>query len=118
MSRHYSEAEVFALVQDLTDRRLGAFVQARIVRPVATPEGPAYREADLARLQLLCDLTETYELREDALTMVMSLVDQLNTMRGDMRALMQALASEPDEVRHRVSGSVRQVRIRLEQGGA
>ncbi|WP_240643586.1 hypothetical protein [Paracoccus siganidrum] len=114
MSRHYSEAETIAIVADLTASRLGAFVRARVVSPLATPQGPAYREADLARLQLLCDLSECYELQDDALAMVMSLIDQLNTMRGDMRALMQAVASEPDEVRHRVGSNVRRVRIRLD----
>lgn len=113
MTRYYTETDVVALVGDLDGARLGAFVRARIVTPVDTAQGPAYREADLARLQLLCDLTDCYDLRDDALTMVMSLIDQLNTMRGDMRALMQAVASEPDEVRGRVQRNVRQVRIRL-----
>lgn len=112
MSRHYSEAETIAIIDDLTATRLGAFVRARIVMPVVTAQGPIYREADLARLQLLCDLIDCYDLPEDALTMVMSLVDQLNSMRGDMRALMQAVAAEPDEVRRRVGTVVQRVRIR------
>ena len=111
MSRRYSEADILALVDELTSPRLGAFVQARIVSPVATPEGPVYREADLARLQLLCDLSDCYELQDDALEMVMSLIDQLNTMRGDMRALLGAVASEPDEVRDRLGRTLRQIRI-------
>lgn len=110
MSRFYSETDVVALIDDLTPPRLHTYIRARIVQPVATPEGPGYREADLARLQLLCDLSDSYDLAEDSLQMVMSLLDQLNTARGDLRALMQALASEPDEVRDRVRRTVRQMR--------
>lgn len=110
MERTYTEAETIAAIEDLDGQRLVAFVRARIVQPVQAEGHVLYREADLARLQLLCDLSETYEMHEDALGMVMSLVDQLNTMRGDMRALMQALATEPDEVRTRIHTVVRRLR--------
>ena len=112
MSRHFSRTETIAIVRDLTEGRLSAFMRARIVQPVTTEHGPAFREADLARLQLLCDLSECYEMGDDALVLVMSLVDQLHLMRGDMRALMTALASEPDELRRRLGGRIRQSRPR------
>lgn len=110
MARYYTETEVVALIDDLTPPRLQSFVSARIVQSVATPDGAGYREADLARLQLLCDLADSYDLPEETLAMVMSLIDQLNTARGDMRALMQAVASEPDEVRVRIHRSVHERR--------
>ncbi|MDO5611617.1 MAG: hypothetical protein Q4G14_00050 [Paracoccus sp. (in: a-proteobacteria)] len=111
MARIYSESEVIAAVTDLTETRLVAFCRARLVQPVQSDSGARmYREADLARLQLVSDLAETYDLPEDALDMVMSLIDQLNTMRGDMRALMQAVAAEPDEVRTRIHGTLRRLR--------
>ncbi|MBU3030897.1 hypothetical protein [Paracoccus marinaquae] len=110
MTRFYSETEVVALIDELTPPRLQTYLRAHIVRPVPTPAGPGYREADLARLQLLCDLSDSYDLPEDTLRMVMSLIDQLNTARGDMRALMQAVAAEPDEVRIRIHHSVRHSR--------
>ena len=110
MGRRYSETETIAIVRDLTAGRLRMFLAAQIVRPVAGNEGPAFREADLARLQLLCDLKECYGLQEDALAMVMSLVDQLSTARGDMRALIEAVAAESDEVRLRIGGQIRQSR--------
>ena len=111
MTRHYSEAEVVAILDDLDPARLQSFVAAQVVTPVVTPHGAAYTEADVARLQLLCDLSDFYELPSDSLCMVMSLIDQLNTARGDMRALIQAIASEPDEVRGRIMTYVRSVRV-------
>ncbi|MBK4217091.1 hypothetical protein JJJ17_14255 [Paracoccus caeni] len=111
MPRYYSESQILALVDDLTAPRLKAFVRARIVTPLSTADGPAYRETDLARLQLLCDLADIHELPEDSLPLVMSLIDQLNTARGDMRALMQAVAAEPDEVRGRIRTVIRHMRI-------
>lgn len=111
MARHYSEAEVVAILDDLDHARLRSFVSAQVVSPVLTGAGFAFTEADLARLQLLCDLSGLYDLPTDALPMVMSLIDQLNTARGDMRALIQAVATEPDEVRGRIQQSVRRLRV-------
>ncbi|MTE00379.1 hypothetical protein GIY56_08775 [Paracoccus sp. YIM 132242] len=111
MARHYSETEVVAILEDLDPARLHSFIAAHVVTPVVTPDGPAFTDADVARLQLLCDLSEVYDLPDDALAMVMSLIDQLNTARGDMRALIQAVASEPDEVRGRIQKSVHRLRI-------
>jgi chaperone modulatory protein CbpM len=110
MSRFYTETEVIALIEDLDEGRLQAFLAAHVVTPVATPAGPGYREADLARLHLLCDLVDCYEMPADGLTLVMSLLDQLNTARGDMRALMQAVAAEPDEVRLRIHRVIHDMR--------
>lgn len=111
MARQYSESDVVAILDGLDPDRLHAFVAARIVTPVITPQGHAYTEADLARLQLLCDLSDLHDLPADTLSMVMSLIDQLNTARGDMRALIQAVATEPDEVRGRIMTYVRSVRV-------
>ncbi len=111
MARHFSEAEVIVILDGLDPARLRAFVAAHVVTPVVTSQGHAFTEADLARLQLVCDLADVYDLPDDALGMVMSLIDQLNTARGDMRALIQAVASEPDEVRGRIQQSVRRLRI-------
>ncbi|MRX51225.1 hypothetical protein GI374_12375 [Paracoccus sp. S-4012] len=102
MSARYTQAEVLEAVADLTEARLTAWVEARIVLPEAGEGGHRYREVDLARLQTLCDLHESYGLSPDALGMVMSLMDQLNVLRGEMEALMEALAAEPAEVRTRI----------------
>lgn len=111
MERHYSETEVVTILRDLDPARLKSFVAAHVVTPVVTPQGHAFTDVDVARLQLLCDLSEVYDLPEDTLGMVMSLIDQLNTARGDMRALMQAVATEPDEVRGRIGKTVRRLRV-------
>ena len=110
MTGHYSETDVVAILDDLDPARLGFFVRSRVVTPVVTPQGHVFTDTDLARLQLLCDLSEFYDLPEDGLRLVMSLIDQLNTARGDMRALIEARASEPAEVRGRIMTHVRGVR--------
>ena len=76
MTRIYSETEVVARVRGLTVTRLRAFVAADCVRPAEAEGRLAFAEADLARVQLLEDLVEDFDLDEDAAAMVVSLVDQ------------------------------------------
>ena len=102
MRARYSEEQVVVAVGRLTESRLRTFVRADCVRPIETPEGPAFTEADLARLELLCELAEDFELDEDALGIVVSLIDQLHGVRRELRGLVLALAEEPPEVRERV----------------
>lgn len=109
MARHYTEDEALAEISTLSRPLLVAFIRAQVIRPVHSEAGPLYREVDLARLQLLCDLAEVYTLDDDALQLVMSLIDQLHGVRGEMRALMQALAREPAETRARISGTIREI---------
>lgn len=102
MSRHYTEDEALAAVARLDRPRLTAFVQTRVVQPIQTPHGPAFAQLDLSRMELACELCDDFDLDEDALAMVLSLVDQLHGMRGQMMRMLDALGREPEEVRARI----------------
>lgn len=102
MPRHYTEAEILARIDTLTAPRLTTWLRARIIRPVQSDRGNLYREIDLARLALLCDLAEDYHFDEDGLRLVMSLLDQANQLRAEMRLLLAALARESPDLRHRL----------------
>lgn len=102
MRARYTEEQAVLAVRRLTATRLRRFVQADCVRPTETAKGAAFTDADLARLELLCELAEDFELDEDALGLVLSLIDQLHGVRRELRGLVLALADEPPEVRERV----------------
>ncbi|WP_199258531.1 hypothetical protein [Paracoccus binzhouensis] len=109
--RHYTLAETLALVEDLTAEQLQRYIRAGVVVPVQSAQGPLFRELDLARLNLVVDLAEGYHLDEEALALVLSLVDQLHGLRGDMRAMLDAVAREPVETRVRLKAAIREVRV-------
>ncbi|MCF3594991.1 hypothetical protein LZG00_13370 [Rhodobacteraceae bacterium LMO-12] len=112
MTDLFSEDEAIASVTRLTRSQLVTFVEARIVTPVYSDRGPVYRRLDLARMELLCDLTEQFDLDEDALGVLISLVDQLHGVRAELRALVDAIANEPLEVRQRIGTAARRTRSR------
>lgn len=109
--RHYTLTETLAVIEELDADQLDGYIRAGVVVPVQSESGPLFRELDLARLNLLVDLTEGYHLDEEALALVMSLVDQLHGLRGDMRAILDAVAREPEETRLRLKTAIREVRV-------
>lgn len=106
-----TRAELQRLIPGLTEARLAELIAAGIVRPVHSNSGDRFREIDAARLQLALDLEDAFELHDEALELVLSLIDQLNGARGDMRAMLGALAEEPPETRARLRGLIREMRF-------
>lgn len=106
MSKYFTEEDVLVRVAPLTRQQLGRFVAARVVQPADSPEGRVFRQVDVARLELLCELSDALEIPDETLGVVMSLVDQLHGVRAELKAVMQALEKEPDEVRARVVETV------------
>lgn len=113
MTRSMSRAELLALFPDLTDDRLARLTEAEILRPIHSESGPRFSEIDAARLQLVLDLEDAFELHDDALGLVLSLIDQLNGAKGDMRAMLRAVAAEPPETRARLRGVIRQAVVTI-----
>lgn len=106
MTVFYSEDEVVTTVHGLTRAKLTAYVEAEIVWPVQGEAGPVFRQVDVARLQLLRELSDEFEMSDDALAVVMGLIDQLHDLRADLRSLLRAIAEEPAEVRARLGRAV------------
>jgi chaperone modulatory protein CbpM len=106
MTDHFTEDDVLAAIPRLTRVQLFTFLEARIVVPFHTETGLVYRPVDIARMELLCDLTEDLELGADSLSVVMSLIDQLHTARRDLRVIINAIAVQPPEVKARIAATV------------
>jgi len=102
MTRYLTQDEVIAALPRLTRPRLVAFIAAEVVLPLQSPSGPLFRDLDLARLDLLCDLADPFDLEGDTLALVITLIDQLHASRQQVRLIAAALAAEPAEVRARV----------------
>lgn len=102
-----NEEETLAAVARLDRALLTRFVRTEVIRPADAGGRVVYRRVDIARLELLCDLCDDFELNDDALGIVMGLVDQLHGTRSDLAALMRALGEEAEEVRTRVAGRLK-----------
>ena len=111
MSELLQEEEVVARVRMLTPERLVEYCAARVVIPAEGAQGPVYQQLDVARLELACDLHEQYEMEAEAISMVLSLVDQLHGVRAEMKELVRALEGQPETVQAQVAEAIRQARF-------
>jgi len=70
------------------------------VRPDRGDGGYVFRDIDVARVRLIQELRDEMQVNEEALPVVLSLLDQLYDQRRRMRELCDALRrTAPDEVR-------------------
>lgn len=91
--------EVLAELRGASGDEVAAWMEARWVKPETTPEGPRFRPVDVARLRLIHELRHELAIDAEAMPVVLSLLDELYTMRRSLAALAGALSEAPIEVR-------------------
>jgi chaperone modulatory protein CbpM len=98
------ERQLCALLAPLEVTTLRHWIEVGWVRP-ASP-APAFDEADVARVRLLCDLRYEIAIADEALPVVVSLLDQVYDLRRQLGSLLSAVAEQPAEVRRRLQAAI------------
>jgi chaperone modulatory protein CbpM len=107
MTEQYTEDEIVATVTRLTRRELVQFIEGDLVRPERSGGGYVFRRVDVARLELLCDLSQDLDLDETALGIVISLIDQLHATRQELAAVAHAIDALPTDMRARLTAELK-----------
>lgn len=103
----YTEEQTLEAVGPLTRTRLHRLVETECVVPQQEGDRPVFTEAELARIELCCELSDDLDLDEEALPVVMNLLDQVHSLRRQMRLMVRALENEPEDVRRRLREAMR-----------
>ena len=107
------DKEIVARVEGVTAQRLELWVTRGWVRPIVGEEqARGYTEADVARVSLICDLHDTMGLDEEAVPMVLNLIDQIHGLRRELKCLTEAVENQPHEVRRAVRAYAEQRFVR------
>jgi chaperone modulatory protein CbpM len=88
---------------------LDVWVEQGWVVPRPSERGRQFRDADVARGRLILDLIETMGVNEAGVDVAMELLDQVHSLRGTLRELLDAIATQDDEVRRRIAARVEQM---------
>jgi len=83
--------EVTTLFPDLTAVELTQWVEQGWVVPDADGTVLVFREIDVARVRLIHDLRRDMDIGEDAIPLVLSLLDQIYELRSQLKAALHAL---------------------------
>jgi len=105
----FDETEIVQRAEKVTLRRLRLWLRRGWVVPQESAAGPRFDGADLARLRLICELKDEMNLGDDAVAVVLSLIDQLHSVRHEFRVLGRAIEAQPEEVRRAVHDAYRRL---------
>ena len=101
-----SLTDVVSQVGGLAEAELVARIERRGVGAEATPGGYRLREVDVARVRLIVEIRRDCAIDDEALELVLPLLDQVYRLRRQLKALSAAVAAEPEDVRARILGAL------------
>lgn len=104
---------VIRTVGGVRERELRAWIDEGWVRPERQRGVLIFREIDVARVRLIHDLRCDLAIGDEALPVVLNLLDQLYAMRRRLRAVNEAIATQPPAVRRTLRVALRPPRPRV-----
>jgi chaperone modulatory protein CbpM len=90
---------VIAEIRGLEERELRRWIEERWVRPEASGGAYLFHEVDVARVRLILELRQDLAIDEEAMPLVLRLLDQVYALRRRLIAMRSAVAAQPDDVR-------------------
>jgi chaperone modulatory protein CbpM len=79
----------FIIESRLDAQALDSWIDAGWLRPGGNRSGPEFSDIDLARAQLIADLRNDFGVNDEAVPIVLDLMDQVYSLRHLVRELMQ-----------------------------
>ncbi len=83
----------------LDRRELVTWVENRWVLPEPRGKTWIFHDVDVARVELILEIRKEFAVEDDALSLVLGLLDQVYDLRRQLGRLCDALAAQPPEIR-------------------
>ena len=87
------------MVEGIEPRELERWIDERWVLPESRSEGYVFHEIDVARVRLIVELKHDLAIGEEAMPVLLNLLDQLYAMRRRLKGLANAVDALPEESR-------------------
>jgi chaperone modulatory protein CbpM len=91
--------ELLRQMKGLDRRDLIRWVENRWVLPERQDQTWLFHEVDVARVELILEIRQEFAIDEEALPLVLGLLDQVYDLRRQLRRMCDALAAQPQDVR-------------------
>ena len=101
MAEPIEEGTLIRLI-GLSAAELSVCLEAGWVVPDEQAGMRRYLDIDVARVRLIHELRSDLGLDDEAVSVVLSLIDQLHTLRHELACMADALRKEPEETRRRI----------------
>lgn len=90
----------------LTTAHVERWVARGLLRPGGSADVWTFETIDVARTQLLAELTTDLGLDDETVEMVIDLIDQAHTLRGQLDLIARAIAAQPAETREAIAAAL------------
>jgi chaperone modulatory protein CbpM len=98
---------VIRTVGGVREAELRGWIDEGWVRPERRRGVMVFHEIDIARVRLIHDLRRDLAVGDEALPVVLNLLDQLYAMRRRLRAVSEAVAKQPPSVRRTLRSALK-----------
>ena len=101
-----NERDVIGRFHGLGRKTLMVWIERGWLTPQRGRRGYRFREIDLARIRLIREFSREMALDDNALDVVLPLLDQVHGLRHRLRCLADAVSAEPADVRRRIAAKI------------
>jgi chaperone modulatory protein CbpM len=105
-----TEQEIVSQLQGISSKRLRLWVKRGWVKPAKTGSGYHFRDIDVARLELIRQLKLDMAVNNDAIPIVLSLIDQVHGLRYELKTLARAVETQHKDVQSAIVTAYRDVK--------
>jgi len=99
--------EQVAVEIEVSQGEITAWIEQRWVLPIEEEGRYLFDEADRARIRLIVELRRDMEIGDEAMPMILRLLDQIYTLRRALGELEDVIKTLPAEVRDEIENRLR-----------
>jgi chaperone modulatory protein CbpM len=105
-----TEQDVVQRVVNLTEVRLRTWVARGWLSPAHAEGRHVFTELDVARCNMIRQFRDDLEIDDETVPVVLSLLDQVYGLRRELRNVMRAIGSQPEDVRRQMLKAIKNQR--------
>jgi chaperone modulatory protein CbpM len=90
---------LLALVEGVEESELEVILAEGWITPAQEGGRDVFQDIDIARLRLIRDLRRDMGVNDEAVPVILNLVDQVNQLRAEIDAIGAALSEQPEATR-------------------
>lgn len=95
--------EIVADLEALEEADLRHWVEVSWVKPLREGEVYHFAEIDYARVRFICDMHYDLNVGEEAMPVLLGLLDQVYDLRRQMKVMGRAIEAQPEEVQSAIA---------------
>jgi chaperone modulatory protein CbpM len=101
--------EVLAVCRRVKPNELTLWIERHWVRPHHEGVSWTFSDIDVARIELICDLRHDMDLNDEAIPVVLALLDNVHGLRRRLSLLVEAIGKLPPDAREALAEQIRQL---------